>query len=81
MRQRGFTLYDVLHHIKDSLVSDSLGEDGGLGDVDLQTNICLEDILEVSQDLKSHVQLVLNVTIIRVRNRPSLLELGENTSP
>jgi hypothetical protein len=35
-------LYDVLRHIKGSLVGDALGEDGGLGDVKLQASILLE---------------------------------------
>jgi hypothetical protein len=35
------SLYDVLCHIKDNLGSNTLGEDGGLGDVELQTSILL----------------------------------------
>ena len=81
MSQRGGCVYDILRHIKGSLVGDALGEDGGLGDVKLQASILLEDMLELSQDLKRHAQLGLDVTIIRVRNRPGLLELCENTSP
>ena len=42
MSQRGGSLYDVLRHIKGSLGSDALGEDGGLGDVKLQASILLE---------------------------------------
>jgi hypothetical protein len=68
--QRGGCLYDVLRHIKGSLGSDALGEDGGLRDVELQASILLEDMLELSQDLKHHAQLGLDVTIIRVHNHP-----------
>jgi hypothetical protein len=60
---------------------DALGEDGCFGGVKLQASILLEDMLELSQDLKRHAQLGLDVTVIRVRNRPGLLELCENTSP
>jgi hypothetical protein len=73
MSQRGGSLYDVLRHIKGSLGSDALGEDGGLGDVEFQTSILLEDMLEFSQDLKQHAQLDLDITIIRVLNHPGLL--------
>jgi len=38
----------LLRHIKGSLGSDALGEDGGLGDVELQASILLEDMLELS---------------------------------
>jgi len=76
--QRGGCLYDVLRRIKGSLLGDALGEDGGLGDVKLQASILLEDMPELSQ---YHSQLGLAVTIIRVRNRPGLLQLCENTSP
>ena len=69
---------DVLRRIKGSLLGDALGEDGGLGDVQLQASILLEDMPELSQ---YHSQLGLAVTIIRVRNRPGLLQLCENTSP
>ncbi len=79
--QRGGSLYDLLRHIEGSLVGDALGEDGGLGDVKLQASILLEDMLELSQDLKRHAQLGLNVTIMRVCDCPGLLELCENTSP
>jgi hypothetical protein len=48
----GGCLHDGLRHIKRSLDSDTFrGEDGGLRDVDLQTSICLEDGLELSQNL------------------------------
>ena len=53
------TLYDVLIHITVSLVGDVFVEDGGLGDVDLQGSILLEDMFELSQDLKRHAHLVL----------------------
>ena len=33
--QRGVGLYDVLRHVKGSLLGDALGEDGGLVDVKL----------------------------------------------
>ena len=39
---------DVLRRIKGSLLGDSLGEDGGLGDVKLQASILLADMLELS---------------------------------
>ncbi len=41
--QRGGCLYDVLRHIKGSLLGDALGEDGGLVDIKLQASIFLED--------------------------------------
>jgi hypothetical protein len=41
------SVYDVLSHIEGSLAGDALGEDGGLGDVKLQTNILVEDMLEL----------------------------------
>jgi hypothetical protein len=37
--QCGGCLYDVLRHIKGSLLGDSLGEDGGLGDVKIQDRV------------------------------------------
>ena len=40
-----------LRHIKRSLGRDPFGKDGGLRDVELQTSICLEDGLELSQNL------------------------------
>jgi hypothetical protein len=36
---------DVVLHIEGCLMGDTLGEDGGLGDVKLQTSIFLEDTL------------------------------------
>jgi hypothetical protein len=63
---------DVLRRIKGSLLGDALGEDGGLGDVKLQASILFEDMLELSQDLKRHSQLGLDVSIIRIRDRPGL---------
>jgi hypothetical protein len=59
MSQRGGTLYDILLHITVSLVGDDLVEDEGLGDVDLQGIILLEDMFELNQDLKRHAHLVL----------------------
>ena len=53
---------DVLRRIQGSLLGDALGEDGGLGDVKLQASIFLS-------------QLGLDVTIIRISNRPGLMEL------
>jgi hypothetical protein len=52
-------LYDILLHITVSLVGDDLVEDEGLGDVDLQGSILLEDMFELNQDLKRHAHLVL----------------------
>eukprot|EP00001_Collodictyon_triciliatum_P046946 08409_1 len=77
--QRGSSLEDVLRHVKGSLLGDALGEDGGLVDVKLQASIFLKDAL-LRQDLQRHAEFGLNVTIIRVRNRPSPWKL-ENTSP
>jgi hypothetical protein len=71
VNQRGGSLYDVVRHIEGSLVGDALGEDGGLGDVKLQASILLEDMLELSQDLKRHAQVGLNVSIIRVCDCPT----------
>ena len=39
--QRGGTCDDVLRHIKGRLSGDTLGEDGGLGDVKLQVSVFL----------------------------------------
>ncbi len=70
-------MHDVLRHIKRSLGSDTFGgEDGGLRDVELQTSICLEDGLELSQNLLRHAQFGLNVPIVGVFYRSSLLELS-----
>ncbi len=80
MREGG-TGVDVVRRIESSLLGDALGEDGGLGDVKLQASIFLKDTLYLSQDLKRHAQLGLDVTIIGIRNRPGLRELCENTSP
>ena len=60
---------DVLYRIESSLLVDTLGEDGGLGDVKLQVSIFLKDTFQITQNLKSHVQLGLDVTIIDIRNR------------
>ena len=62
MSQRGDGVDDVVRRIEGSLLGDALGEDGGLGDVKLQASIFLS-------------QLGLDVTIIRISNRPGLMEL------
>jgi hypothetical protein len=43
--KRGRYLKDVLRHLKGSLGSDALGEDGGLRDVELQASVLKEHIL------------------------------------
>jgi hypothetical protein len=50
VNHRGGSLYDVLCQVEDILVGDTLGEDGGpsLGDINLQSIIFLEDILELN---------------------------------
>jgi hypothetical protein len=73
--QGGGCLQDGLRHIKSSLGRDSLGEDGGLRDVELQASIFLEDGLELRQDLEGHTRSALDVPIICICYRPSLLEL------
>ncbi len=45
-------MHNGLRHIKHSLGSDTFGgENGGLRDVEIQTSICLEDGLELRQNL------------------------------
>ncbi len=44
-------LHDGLCHIKHSVVRCPVGKAGGLRDVELQTSICLEDGLELIQNL------------------------------
>ncbi len=51
VRQCGAGSKDAVRYIKRSLLRDALGEDNGLRDVELQTSICLEDGLELSQNL------------------------------
>ncbi len=63
---------DVVWYIEHSLLCDSLGEDGNLRDVEVKSTILLEDFLELIQDLKYHVQLGLNVSVIHTRTRPDL---------
>jgi hypothetical protein len=46
---------DVVWYIEHSLLCDSLGEDGSLGDVEVKSIILLEDFLELIQDLKYHL--------------------------
>ena len=72
MRKDGFDVDDGLHLIKQSVLGDTLEEGGGLGDVQLQTSIILEDTFELRENLKHHTQLVLDVSIIGIRNRPVL---------
>ena len=72
---------DVVRHIQHSLLSDALGEDGSLGDVEVKSSILLEDVLEVSQDLKRHAHLGFYVTIISISKRSGLRVLCERTSP
>jgi hypothetical protein len=42
---------DAVHDIKHSLLRNTLGEDGGLVDVEVKYNILLEDMFELNQDL------------------------------
>jgi hypothetical protein len=72
VRKDGFDVDDGLHLIKQSVLGDTLEEGGGLGDVQLQTSIILEDTFELRENLKHHTQLVLDVSIIGIRNRPVL---------
>ena len=55
-------VHDVVCHIKGrSLGSDTLGEDGGLRDIALQTtetSILLEDMLEFRQNLTFNLDLM-----------------------
>ena len=44
---------DVVDRIKHCLLGETLGEDGGLGEVKVKSVIHLEDTLEFSQDLSS----------------------------
>jgi hypothetical protein len=69
-------LHDGLRHIKHSLVRCPFGKDGGLRNVDLQSIICLEDGLELIQNLQGHVQFSFYVPIISVCYRSRLLELS-----
>ncbi len=57
-----------MRYIERSLLRDALGEDGGLGDVEVKSSILLEDVLELRQDLQVHAQRGLDITVIRVRN-------------
>jgi hypothetical protein len=74
--QDGGSLDDGLCHIKSRLDRDSLREDGGLRDVELQARIFLENSLELSQDLEGHTHSGLDVPIICIYYHPSLLELN-----
>jgi hypothetical protein len=47
-----------------------LGEDGGLGDIKLQSCVLLEDTIYLRQNLKCHGQLDLDVFVIHVSNPP-----------
>jgi hypothetical protein len=38
---------DAVHGIKRSLLCNALGEDGGLGDVEVKSSILIEDMLEL----------------------------------
>jgi hypothetical protein len=78
--QGGGCLHNGLRHIKSSLGSDALGEDGGLREVELQASIFLEDSLDLSQDLKGCTHFGLDVPIICTCYRPGLLKLCEDTS-
>ena len=42
----------LLCHITRSLLADALGKDACLGHVEVKSGILLEDVLEISQDLK-----------------------------
>ena len=68
-------------YIEHSLLYDTLGEDGGLEYVEIKSSILLENVFELGQDLQRHTQLVLDITVIRVRERPGLRVLSQNTSP
>jgi hypothetical protein len=49
--QNGAVVDDAVRDIERSLLRDALGEDGGLGDVEVKSSMLLEDMLELSQDL------------------------------
>jgi hypothetical protein len=80
--QGGTVIDDDIRYIEHSLLSDSLGKDGGLGDVEVDVegkfSILLEDVLEFSQDLQCHIHPNLYVTIISISKRPDLRVLSEN---
>jgi hypothetical protein len=42
---------DAVRNIERSLLRGALGEDGGLGDVEVKSSILLEDVHKLSQDL------------------------------
>ena len=71
---------DVVRHIERSLLCDTLGEDGGLGDIKFKSRILLEDVVELRQDPKSNTHFGLDVTVIRISKRPGLRVLCKNTS-
>jgi hypothetical protein len=48
----GLGVDDGLRRIKRSLLGDTLGEDGGLGDAPLQARFFLEDTFQLSRNLK-----------------------------
>ena len=81
MRECGTGIDDVVRRIKRSLLGDTLGEDGGLGDVKFKSSILLQDVLELRQDLHRHTQPSFDVTIISISKRLGHQELCENTSP
>ncbi len=54
MSQTCGILHDGLRHVKRSLGSDTLGQYRGLGDIELQTSICLENSLKLRQNLKGY---------------------------
>ena len=67
-------------YIQCSMLRDALGEDAGLGDVEVKSSILLEDVPDVSKDLQRHKHPSFYVTI-RISKRPGLRVLGENMSP
>jgi hypothetical protein len=64
----GAVVDDAVRYIEHSLLRDALGEDGGLGDVEVKSSILLEDVLELSHDLQGHSQIGLHITVLTPLN-------------
>jgi hypothetical protein len=65
---------------KRSLLRVAVGQDGRLGDIKVKSSILLQDVLQVSQNLKRYTELSINVSIVSISKRPGQRVLCERTS-
>jgi hypothetical protein len=63
-------LDDVLRYIKRNLLRDTLGgEEACFGHIGVKSSVLMEDTLEVSQDMKRHAYLSLDLSIVSISKR------------